>query len=380
MAAAILLVLDGAPGHQITTPALLLGAASAACRRDCCTLRICAAPGFRGTGGGPGTFGLAGPADSGGRATSGAGDALCAPDDGDALGPLGSLGRADALVVAGYRDFLRQPPPAAVCEALRAATARGCRMGAVGTGTFALAAAGLLGGRRATTDWRHTAELAARYPEVEVTDGTEVVTDGPFVTSSGVLGGKDLWLRLIEERHGPVVGREADRHLFLRLPGSGGVIRAGATAPDGDRGLAPVLRRLEEELHRPLTLTDLAGFAQVSVRTLNRRFRAETGLSPLQYLLRARVERAQTLLERGDTPVAQIASLTGLGTPANLRHQFLRLNGTTPGAYRAAFRSMVAMFTGSGKPQTTTRRTGGTDGGGTATGEGTGTGTGGYGR
>ncbi|MET8826346.1 helix-turn-helix domain-containing protein [Streptomyces sp. NPDC004610] len=339
MAAAILLVLDGAPGHQITTPSLLLGAASAACRRDCCTLRICAAPGFRGTDG-PGTFGLAGPTDPGARDTSGATDGL---------GSLESLGSTDTLVVAGYRDFLHEPPDD-VAEALRAATARGCRMGAVGTGTFALAAAGLLGGRRATTDWRHTAELAARCPDVEVTAGAEVVTDGPFLTSSGVLGGKDLWLRLIEERHGPVVGREADRQLFLRLPGSGGVIRSGAPAPDGDRGLAPVLRRLEQELHQPLTLTDLAGFAQVSVRTLNRRFRAETGLSPLQYLLRARVERAQTLLERGDTPVAQIASMTGLGTPANLRHQFLRLNGTTPGAYRAAFRSMVAMFTGSGEP------------------------------
>ncbi|GAA2239642.1 helix-turn-helix domain-containing protein [Streptomyces amakusaensis] len=315
MTVVALLVLDGVPGPQLTTPGLLLGAVP---RRtghgtDPYELRVCAGPGFRATAG-PGPFGLA------------------------ARWGLDGLDGAETVIVGGYGGF-RDAPPAAVLDALRAAAGRGRRIGAVGTGTFALAAAGLLDGRRATTDWRHTGELAVRHPRVEVAaEEAAVVADGPFLTSAGVLGGKDLWIRLIEEDHGEPVAREADRRLFLRLPEAGEL-------PGREGGLAPTVRWLEAGLHRPLTLAEIAAHTGTSVRTLNRRFRAETGLSPLQYLLRLRVERAQQLLERGDLPIEHIAARTGLGTPANLRHHFQRLNGTTPGVYRAAFRSMVAMFT-----------------------------------
>ncbi|MFD7546101.1 GlxA family transcriptional regulator [Streptomyces sp. NPDC059816] len=313
MAVVALLVLDGIPGGQLTTPGLLLGAVPRAGRgRAPHELRVCLGPGFRATAG-PGPFGLT------------------------TRWGLNGLDGARTVVVAGYRSF-RDAPPAAVPDALRAAADRGCRLGAVGTGTFALAATGLLDGRRATTDWRHTGELAARFPRVEVAPAEEVVVDGPFLTSAGVLGGKDLWLRLIEEGHGGSVVREADRRLFLPLP-------EPPPQPVGEGALGPTIRWMEADLHRPLTLAEIAAHAGISVRTLNRRFRAETGLSPLQHLLRVRVERAQQLLERGDLPVEHVAARTGLGTPANLRHHFQRLNGTTPGAYRAAFRSMVAMFT-----------------------------------
>ncbi|MEU0691640.1 GlxA family transcriptional regulator [Streptomyces uncialis] len=323
MTVVALLVLDGTPGPQLTTPGTLFGAVPRERRGGAPhQLRVCAGPGFRTTAG-PGPFGLTTP------------------------WGLDGLDGARTVVVAGYRGF-REAPPAAVSGALLAAAARGCRIGAVGTGTFALAAAGLLDGRRATTDWRHTGELAVRHPRVEVAPAQEVVADGPFLTSAGVLGGKDLWLRLIGEDHGETVMREADRRLFLRLPDPDGTPRdgpPGATGTDGEAGLGPTIRWMEEELHRPLTLTEIAAHAGTSVRTLNRRFHSGTGLSPLQYLLRVRVERAQQLLERGDLPVEHIAARTGLGTPANLRHHFQRLNGTTPAVYRAAFRSMVAMFT-----------------------------------
>ncbi|MFF8960089.1 GlxA family transcriptional regulator [Streptomyces sp. NPDC014894] len=326
MTVVALLVLDGIPGPQLTVPGALLGAvAYAGEARAPYELRICADPGFRATAG-PGPLGLAAPTG------------------------LDGLDGAETVVVGGYRGF-REEPPAAVLDALRAAAGRGCRIGAVGTGAFALAATGLLDGRRATTDWRHTGELAVRRPRVEVAPGTEIVADGPFLTSAGVLGGKDLWLRLIEEDHGEPVGREADRRLFLRLPGAGGAPRVTGTSADGagEGGLGPTLRWMEAGLHRPLTLAEIAAHAGVGVRTLNRRFGSATGLSPLQYLLRVRIERAQQLLERGDLPVEHIAARTGLGTPANLRHHFQRLNGTTPGVYRAAFRSMVAMFTQDGE-------------------------------
>jgi transcriptional regulator GlxA family with amidase domain len=106
--------------------------------------------------------------------------------------------------------------------------------------------------------------------------------------------------------------------------------------------LTPTLRWLEANLHRPLTLADLAAHARISVSTLTRRCRAQTGLPPLRYLLRARLHQAQLLLENTNTPVEQIAARTGFGSPANLRHHFHRLTGTGPRAYRAAFRRAVA--------------------------------------
>ncbi|QDY80114.1 GlxA family transcriptional regulator [Streptomyces qinzhouensis] len=328
-----LLVLDGVPGDQLTTPGQLFGAvAGVSCQRAGYELRICSGAGSVTTAG-PGAFRVA------------------------TLWGTDGLDGAGTVIVPGYGGF-RDEPPAGVLEAVRAAAGRGSRIGAVGTGTFALAAAGLLDGRRATTDWRHIEELARRYPGVGAGPGDAPVADGPYLTSAGVLGGKDLCLRIIGEDHGEAMAHEVDRRLFLRLPappagaagrvppapapGPGGAYDPG---PGGTDGLGPTLRWLEEELHRPLTLDSIAARAGTSVRTLTRRFRAVTGLSPLQYLLRARMRRAQWLLERGDASVERIAAETGLGTPANLRHHFQRVNGTTPGVYRAAFRSMVGMFT-----------------------------------
>ncbi|MGV9314049.1 GlxA family transcriptional regulator [Streptomyces sp. NPDC003691] len=321
-----LLLLDGVPGHQLTTPGLLFGAVSGAVgHRAGYEVRLCSAAGAVTTAG-PGPFRVAVP-----------------------LG-LDGLDGAGTVIVPGYAGFGAEPP-AAVVDAVRAAAARGCRIGGVGTGTFLLAAAGLLDGRRATTDRRYTGPLARRYPRITTDPGEAPVVDGPCVTSAGVLGGKDLALHFVREDHGEAVAQEVDRRLFLRLPeppetaAPGAVPPAPGPAADAAADLGPVLSWLEEELHRPLTLADIAARADTSVRTLTRRFRVGTGLSPLQYLLRARLRRAQWLLERGDAPVEQIAAQTGLGTPANLRHHFQRVNGTTPGVYRASFRSLVGMFT-----------------------------------
>jgi transcriptional regulator GlxA family with amidase domain len=322
-----LLALDGVPAHQLTTPALIFGAASRSFyRRPPYELRICAQGEV--TTASPGPFGIT-------------------QDRG-----LDGLEDAAAVIVTGYGGA-PGPPSAAVLDAVRAAAARGSRLAAIGTGTFVLAASGLLDGRRATTDASHAAELARRHPRVAVGVGAGalelVVADGPFLTSAGVLGGKDLCLRMVEEDHGEMAGREADRQLFLRLPDPSEALRAegpggGLARAEGDQGLAPTRAWMEARLDRPLTLGEIAAHAGISVRSLNRRFRADTGLTPLQFLLRARLQRAQWLLEHSDTPVDHIAARTGLGTPANLRHHFQRLNGTTPSAYRAAFRALVGVF------------------------------------
>ncbi|MEE1822618.1 helix-turn-helix domain-containing protein [Streptomyces sp. BE20] len=339
------LALDGVPGHQLTAPGICFGTAARCHPQVDYEVRYCAAPGFRGTGGAA-PFGL---------------DTPWGPEG------LAELGACDTVLVPGHDGYLDEPP-CGVAEALRAAAARGCRIGSVGTGTFTLAASGLLDGRRASTGRRHAAELAARHPRVEVDPQGAVVEADPFYSAAGVLGGLDLCLRLITLDHGVPVAVETERQVFLELhgpagpPGGGAVTGpAGADGADGpDRvtarrvpgtpgpagsGLGPTLRWMEAHLDRPLTLDDIARHAGLTVRGLTRRFRAETGLPPLQYLLRARIQRAQRLLERGDEPVARIAARTGLGTPANLRHHFQRYTGSSPSVYRTAFRSVVATLT-----------------------------------
>ncbi|MFI6150668.1 GlxA family transcriptional regulator [Streptomyces sp. NPDC051109] len=316
------LALDGVPGHQLTTPGLVFAAAARHHPWVNYDLRICTAPGFERTGG-PAAFRI------------------------ETSWGLEGLEDADTVLLPGCASFRDAPPPA-VANALRTAAARGCRIGAIDTGTFVLAATGLLDGRAAATSRRHAAELARLYPRIEVDPDGSVVSHGPFHTAAGVLGGLDLCLRLVTIDHGEAVVIETERQAFLQLhspaDGSVGNVSPSAIIPS-DGNLEEAIRWMEANLQHPLTLTQIAGHASLGPRTLTRRFRTETGLSPLQYLLRARIQLAQRLLERTDDPIERIAARTGLGTPANLRHHFHRYTGTTPGIYRNAFRSLAAALT-----------------------------------
>ncbi|MCX4844950.1 GlxA family transcriptional regulator [Streptomyces sp. NBC_00893] len=322
MSVIAVLALDGVPGHELTGPGMCFGTAARHHPHVAYELRYCTAPGFRGTGS-PAPFGI------------------------DTPWGLGGLAGADTVLLPGHAGFRDEPDPE-VADALRAAADRGSRIGAIGTGTFTLAATGLLDGRGAATGRQYAAELARRHPLVEVDPEGVVVDADPFHSAAGVLGGLDLCLHLITLDHGTPVAIETERQVFMQL-------HAPADAEDtppaasrhraGPHSLGPTIRWMEAHLDHPLTLSDIAGHAGLTVRGLNRRFRAETGLSPLQYLLRARVRAAQHLLERGDEPVERIAARTGLGTPANLRHQFQHHTGTSPRIYRTAFRSLVADLT-----------------------------------
>ncbi|MEV0536089.1 helix-turn-helix domain-containing protein [Kitasatospora sp. NPDC050463] len=318
--------LDGVPGHQLTGPGVSFGTAVRHHPHIAYEVRYCAGPGFRATGS-PAPFRL------------------------DTPWGLEGLADADTVLLPGHDGFRAEPPPGVV-DALRAAAGRGSRIGAIGTGTFTLAATGLLDGRRAATGRRYAAELAERHPRVEVDPEGSVMDAAPFFSAAGVLGGVDLCLRLITLDHGEAVAVETERQVFLQLhepaepaePATPVAAAVGTAARGGSR-LGPTIRWMEAHLDRPLTVHDLADHAGLTVRGLTRRFRTETGLPPLQYLLRARVQRAQRLLERGDEPVERIAARTGLGTPANLRHHFLHHTGTSPRTYRTAFRSLVSTLT-----------------------------------
>ncbi|UOQ87981.1 helix-turn-helix domain-containing protein [Agromyces endophyticus] len=252
---------------------------------------------------------------------------------------LDALAWAETVFIPGYRHPDREEPPVPVVEALRAAHARGARLAAISTGAFALAATGLLDGRRATTHWHYTRELAARHPLVNVDSNVLFVDEGQVLTSAGAASGLDLCLHLVRRDHGVGVANHAARRL-VAAP-----YRSGGQAQFVPRSLPPelgpvfaatrewALRRIDE----PLTLGDLARHANVSPRTFSRRFVEDTGYTPMQWVLRARVDMARELLERSDLGVEQIAARSGLGTGANLRLHFKRILGTSPSDYRETF-------------------------------------------
>jgi AraC family transcriptional activator FtrA len=256
---------------------------------------------------------------------------------------LQALEQADTIVVPGY-ERIEDPPPARVLQALRAAHARGARVMSICVGAFALAHAGLLDGRRVTTHWRHAALLAERFPAVEVDPDVLYVDAGPVLTSAGVAAGLDLCLHVLRRDHGAEVAARVARRMVLAPHRDGGqaqfIERPLARAPDpsGGASLEPTRAWTLERLHEPLDVAAMARHACVSPRTFARRFRAETGTTPLQWLLSQRVLAARRLLEATDEPVETIALRCGFGGAPSLREHFARATATTPTAYRRAFR------------------------------------------
>ncbi|MBD0741016.1 GlxA family transcriptional regulator [Streptomyces sp. CBMA152] len=254
---------------------------------------------------------------------------------------LDALEEADTVVVPGWG--WQQPGPEvspAILDSLRAAHRRGARMVAICTGAFVLAQAGLLDGRRATTHWRRTAQLAADFPAVDVASDVLYVDHGDVATSAGSGAGIDLCLHLVRSDHGSAHAAEIARSMVLPPHREGSQLQYAvrptpAKAPD--ESLAPLLEWATTQLHTPLTLDRLAAHAKLSSRTLARRFTDQLGTSPGQWLLRQRLDAARVLLEQTDLPVEAIATRVGLASAVNLRRRFRAALGTTPGAYRRTF-------------------------------------------
>jgi transcriptional regulator GlxA family with amidase domain len=260
-------------------------------------------------------------------------------------GDLVALETADTVVVPAYFDLF-SPPPAEAIEALMAAASRGARVLSVCTGAFALAHAGLLDGRRATTHWAFAEELAARFPAIEVDPAALYVDEGEVMTSAGLSAGIDLCLHVIRKDHGAAVGERVARHMVAAPHREGGqaqfIERPGPAPEEAVGSLEPTRRWAAERLPEPLDVAAMARHAGVSPRTFARRFREETGTTPLQWLLSQRVLEARRLLEETDLPVDAIAWRAGFGTAASLRDHFRRATATTPTAYRRSFRPMAA--------------------------------------
>ncbi|MFD4941617.1 GlxA family transcriptional regulator [Streptomyces sp. NPDC058239] len=250
---------------------------------------------------------------------------------------LDVIDTADTVIIAGAGS--REEPDPRILAALRRASADGKRIASICTGAFALAEAGLLDGRAATTYWTYTGELGDRYPCVDLQKDVLFVQDGTVLTSSGYAAGIDLCLHIIRTDYGAAVANGVARLTLVAPVRPGGQTQFTDTPLPPERGVSFACTRAwaMQHLDEPLTLTDLARNAGVSVRTLSRRFHAETGLSPLQWLLHQRIERARELLETTTLPMDRVARASGLGTADSMRQHIQRRLGLTPSAYRASF-------------------------------------------
>jgi transcriptional regulator GlxA family with amidase domain len=211
------------------------------------------------------------------------------------------------------------------------------RLGAVCVGSFLLAEAGLLNGKRATTHWKFGRELAGRYPRLKVEFNPIWVKDGNIYTSAGISAGIDLALGWVEEDCGGRISQEIAREfvLFLRRPGGQTQLSASLSAQASEmKAIQELQVWIAENLHNDLSIQKLADRASMSVRNFERVFTRELGKTPSHYVLQMRAEAARRHLERTDHGLKQIAAACGFGSADSMRRAFLRSVGTTPQKYR----------------------------------------------
>ncbi|GAA3613050.1 helix-turn-helix domain-containing protein [Kineosporia mesophila] len=256
-------------------------------------------------------------------------------------GDLDTLEHADTVLVPALNRAHQLKPPPDLVDAVRRAHDRGARIVSICAGSYLLAEAGILEGRRATTHWMHAVDFTHRFPGVRFTPDVLYVSDGDVHTSAGTGAAIDLCLHLVRLDHGAAVANEVARRMVVPPHRDGGqrqFVPPAQIGTTGDDPLGVALGWALERLHEPLTVADLAARAHLSPRTFARHFRARTGVTPLQWLIQQRVRLAQELLETTDEPIEAIAVRTGFGSPAGLRQHFQRVTTISPSSYRHLYR------------------------------------------
>lgn len=275
--------------------------------------------------------------------------AICAAEPGPLRGTggvrieaphaLATLRRADIIVIPGWRDAAERPPEP-LLRALRAAHARGARLCTICSGVFVLAHAGLLEGLRATTHWRYAERLASEFPTIAVDPSALYVDEGQVITSAGSAAGLDMLMHLVRRDHGPRVANAVAQRLVMSPHREGGQAQF-VPRPMPTESASPIavlqdwLRANPRQDH---SVASMAEHAAMSARTLQRRFKDATGLTPLEWLTRERVAIAKELLEtREAMDVESIAELAGFGSPESMRRHFRLLGLPAPSRYRRQF-------------------------------------------
>jgi AraC family transcriptional activator FtrA len=277
---------------------------------------------------------------------------LCAEHDGGVVtvggGTLGTrrgleaFKRADTVIIPSVSD-VDEPISAGLAASLQKAHRRGARIASICSGAFALAGAGLLDGRRATTHWIYADRLRARFPKVLVDPRPLFIDDGDVLTSAGSASGVDLCLHLVRQDLGLAVANQLARRMVAPPFRDGGQAQYIETLQNVDQAVDttdPIVETMEwarNNLDQMLTLADLARHAHMAPRTYLRHFTRRTGISPVKWLIVQRIEASLSLLESTSAPIERVATLVGFQTVATYRHHFARHMRTSPSAYRRNF-------------------------------------------
>jgi AraC family transcriptional regulator, transcriptional activator FtrA len=250
---------------------------------------------------------------------------------------------ADLVVVAPIPSAQWSSVDVRVADVVRRAADRGAWLLSVCSGSFILAAAGVLDGRRATTHWRYADVMARMYPSIEVDPDVLYVQTDRIITSAGTAAGIDACLHLLRQELGAEVANIIARRMVVPPQRDGGqaqfIQRPLPVA--ASLSLAPVSDWMLQNLRSDLSVEQLAAKAHMSPRTFARRFKADLGATPAAWLARQRLLHAQRLLEQTDLGLDRIADESGFGSAAVLRQNFARTLGITPTAYRSRFACTV---------------------------------------
>jgi transcriptional regulator GlxA family with amidase domain len=254
------------------------------------------------------------------------------------FGPASAL---TTLIIVGGDGVEAAARNTCVAQFVKAVAARGIRLASVCSGTFVLAEAGLLDGRRATTHWQRTRQFLATYPQVKLEPDRIFVRDGDFWSSADITAGIDLALAMVAEDHGDEIVQKTARQLVLYHRRSGGQSQFSSLlelkAPTGRFG--PLLTWAREHLGARLTVDDLAEQAGMSARHFTRAFIAETGTTPSKAVERLRIEVARQRVQSSSEAIELVAETTGFRDPERMRRAFIRAFGQPPQALRRAARA-----------------------------------------
>jgi len=262
------------------------------------------------------------------------------------LASLDALEAADAVIMPGWRDALDAPPPR-LLAALRRAHARGAQIVGLCLGTFVLAAAGLLDGRRATTHWEFADRIAGCFPLVDIEPDVLYLESDNVLTSAGTAASLDVCLHVLRRRLGAAVANGAARRLVVgpyRDGGQAQLIEQPLPTAANDCRLAQLMESVRERIREPHSLDTLADEVRMSRRSLTRHFKALTGTTVQAWLLTERLARTQQLLESSELTIEAIAHSAGFGSVASLRQHFRDAFGVTPTEWRARFRMPGVML------------------------------------
>jgi AraC family transcriptional activator FtrA len=252
---------------------------------------------------------------------------------------LADLASADTVIIPSVGD-VRAPTSPELVDAIRTAHARNARLVSICSGAFALADAGVLDGRSATTHWIYVDLLQQRYPEIDVDPAPLYVDDGNVLTSAGCAAGLDLCLHIVRSDHGARIANDVARRLVIsphRAGGQAQYIDSPVPEPTTDGRIAAGMAWALANLDAPISLDELATQASMSRRSYLRRFASATGTTPIKWLIEQRIQASLPLLESSSLSIEQIATRVGFESSVTYRHHFVRGLRTTPSEYRSCF-------------------------------------------